>query len=104
LLAAGTTIKINDHTFALYDSSRGQVAPSGTGTTAIDIASFKSNEEIIDALVANSGNVTDVTLSKTAQNVLTITADTEGTDGKRLRIADQCGCGVNKPQGCSKSS
>jgi flagellin len=79
LLAAGTTIKINDHTFALYDSSRGQVAPSGADTTAIDIASFKSNEEIIDALVANSGNVTDVTLSKTAQNVLTITADTEGT-------------------------
>jgi flagellin len=79
LLAAGTTIKINDHTFALYDSSRGQVAPSGTGTTAIDIAGFKSNEEIIDALVANSGSVTDVTLSKTAQNVLTITADTEGT-------------------------
>ncbi len=79
LLAAGTTIKINDHTFALYDSSRGQVAPSGAGTTAIDIAGFKSNEEIIDALVANSGSVTDVTLSKTAQNVLTITADTEGT-------------------------
>jgi flagellin len=79
LLAAGTTIKINDHTFALYDSSRRQVAPSGADTTAIDIAGFKSNEEIIDALVANSGNVTDVTLSKTAQNVLTITADTEGT-------------------------
>jgi flagellin len=79
LLAAGTTIKINDHTFALYDSSRGQVAPSGTNTTAIDIAGFKSNEEIIDALVANSGSVTGVTLSKTAQNVLTITANTEGT-------------------------
>ena len=80
LLAAGTTIKINNHTFALYDSSRGQVAPSGEDTTAIDIAGFKSNEEIIDALVANSGSVTDVTLSKTAQNVLTITADTEGTE------------------------
>lgn len=79
LLAAGTTIKINDRTFALYDSSRGQVAPSGTNTTAIDIAGFKSNEEIIDALVANSGSVTGVTLSKTAQNVLTITANTEGT-------------------------
>jgi len=78
LLAAGTTIKINDHTFALYDSSRGQVAPSGAGTTAIDIAGFKSNEEIIDALVANSEGVADVTLSKTAQNVLTITADEPG--------------------------
>ena len=78
LLAAGTTIKINDHTFALYDSSRGQVAPSGANTIAIDIAGFKSNEEIIDALVANSGSVTGVTLSKTAQNVLTITADQPG--------------------------
>jgi flagellin len=71
LLSAGTVITIGNDKFHLFDSSKGQVA-SGAATAGIDISGFKSNEEIIDALIAVGAN--GLTLEKTAINVLTITA------------------------------
>ena len=93
LLASGTQIVVSDKTFVLYDSSKGDIAPIGANDIGIDIAGFSSNEEIIDAMVAETNNVAGVTLSKTAQNEITVTADTPGASGNTIQIS------VSGPEG-----
>ena len=93
LLASGTQIVVSDKTFVLYDSSKGDIAPIGANDIGIDIAGFSSNEEIIDAMVAETNNVDGVTLSKTAQNEITVTADTPGASGNTIQIS------VSGPEG-----
>jgi flagellin len=79
LLASGTRITINDVTFALYDSSKGEIPSAGSGIAAIDLAGMESNEELIDAIVEASDSISDVTVKKTGLYELTITANTAGT-------------------------
>ncbi|HHW32021.1 MAG TPA: flagellin protein [Clostridiaceae bacterium] len=89
LLSAGTQIVISDETFFLYDSSKGQVAPSQANVTGIDLANIDSTEALIDAIVAENAQVDNVVLSKTSTNVLTITADsaTIGTAGNDIVLS-----------------
>lgn len=79
LLSSGTRITINDETFVLYDSSKGEVATTGTNITALDISEHNTNEKIIDAIVAANDSVNDVVLSKSGTNELLITASAAGT-------------------------
>jgi len=85
LLSSGTRIRIGDETFVLYDSSKGEFAPSITNYTGIDIAGFKTNEDIIDAII-NEG-VTGVTLMRTAAYELTITAASPGAAGNDIVLS-----------------
>ncbi|OLO38097.1 hypothetical protein BTR23_11925 [Alkalihalophilus pseudofirmus] len=114
LLSGGTEIQINDHTYSLYDSSKGEVASTALNTTGVDISGFTSNEEIIDFLVAND-NVTGATLSKTATNELTVTADSQdaasnafvldvrGPEGQTNNFTADFQIGANKGQSMSIS-
>jgi flagellin len=91
--SSGTQIVINDETFVLYDSSKGEVAPSAANTTGIDIKDMKTSEEVIDAMVAATGNVDGVTLSKENTITLKVTADATGTEANAY-VLD-----VNAPAG-----
>jgi flagellin len=93
LLASGTRITINDVTFVLYDSSKGEIPSAGSGIAAIDLAGMESNEELIDAIVEASDSISDVTVKKTGLYELTITADTEGAAANAYVLS------VTGPQG-----
>lgn len=87
MLSSGTRIVISDETFVLYDSSKGEVAATGTNVTAINISTLETTEDLIDAIVAQDAAVADVALAKSGTNVLTITADATGVAGNSIVLS-----------------
>ncbi len=85
LLGSGSTINIGDATYQLYNSTKGDATP--TGATAIDIKDMKTNEDLIDAIVASGTQPTGVTLSKNGTNTLQATASATGVGGNAFALS-----------------